>query len=57
MKDGCIVITLRGVIPENITLDELREYAERHIDAFSSYYKEEIEEEYEITAEITLKLL
>lgn len=47
MKDVSIVMTFRGCVPDHITLGELREYAERHIDDFFRYYDEGSDEEYD----------
>ena len=47
MKDVSIVMTFRECVPDHITLGELREYAERHIDDFFRYYDEESDEEYD----------
>lgn len=58
MKDVTIVMTFRGCIPENISLGELREYAEGHIDDFFRFYDEESDEEYDFdrnSVEITDK--
>lgn len=47
MKDVSIVMTFRGCVPDNISLGELREYAERQIEDFFRYYDEESDEEYD----------
>lgn len=47
MKDVTIVMTFRGYVPENISLGELREYAESRIDDFFRLYDKESDEEYD----------
>ena len=47
MKDVTIVMTFRGSVPENITLGELRAYAEGQIYDFFRFYDEERDEEYD----------
>ena len=47
MKDVTIVMIFRGSVPDNITLGELREYAEGQIYDFFRFYDEERDEEYD----------
>ena len=58
MKDDSIVMTFRWCVPDSISLGELREYAERQIYDFFSFYDVESDEEFDfnrIDVEITDK--
>lgn len=47
MKRVSIVMTFSGYVPEDISLGDLREYAEGRIDDFFRFYDEGSDEEYD----------